>query len=62
MLVQNLAGLSPSTHFVAAAQAILSRGAGLTVTWPHMLMLGAIGAVFFTAAGYRFRKSMTDAA
>ncbi|WP_264178961.1 ABC transporter permease [Ferribacterium limneticum] len=33
MLAQNVTEISPTTHFVAAAQAILYRGAGLDVLW-----------------------------
>ena len=45
--------------FVAAAQAILYRGAGLDVVWPQFLAILAIGAVFFLVALGRFRKTIT---
>lgn len=48
--------LSPSTHFVAFAQAILYRGAGLDVVWPRFLAVGGIGALFFGLAILRFRS------
>ncbi len=48
--------VSPSTHFVAISQAILYRGAGLSIVWPQMLALFAIGVVFFGLALMRFRK------
>ncbi len=48
--------LSPSTHFVSFAQAILYRGAGLSVVWPRFLATGLIGAVFFVLALRRFRS------
>ncbi|HTS87112.1 MAG TPA: ABC transporter permease [Gemmatimonadales bacterium] len=47
--------LSPSTHFVAFAQAILYRGAGFDVVWPQYLMVTGIGALFFGLALLRFR-------
>ncbi|MFO1349143.1 MAG: ABC transporter permease [Gammaproteobacteria bacterium] len=50
--------LSPSTHFVAFAQAILYRGAGLEVVWPDVLAMAGIGAVFFLVAMARFYKTM----
>ncbi len=49
--------LSPSTHFVSFAQAILYRGAGLDVVWREFLTTAGIGALFFTLAIRRFRKA-----
>lgn len=49
----------PSTHFVSLAQAILFRGAGLTVVWPQFAATAVIGALFFLAALLRFRKTVT---
>jgi ABC-2 type transport system permease protein len=48
---------SPSTHFVAFAQAILYRGAGIDVVWPQFIIVGAIGGLFLAFAVLRFRKS-----
>jgi ABC-2 type transport system permease protein len=47
---------SPSTHFVALAQSVLFRGAGLDVVWPQFLIIAAIGAVFLALAVLRFRQ------
>jgi ABC-2 type transport system permease protein len=47
---------SPSTHFVAFAQSILYRGAGLDVVWPQFLAVAVIGALFFGLAILRFRS------
>jgi ABC-2 type transport system permease protein len=47
---------SPSTHFVAFAQAILYRGAGLDLVWPRFLAVVAIGIVFLGFALLRFRS------
>ena len=47
--------VSPSTHFVSFAQAILYRGAGLGVVWPEFLAVAAIGGLFFALAIARFR-------
>jgi ABC-2 type transport system permease protein len=52
---------SPSTHFVSFAQAILYRGAGLDVVWREFLATAAIGALFFTLAIRRFRKTAAQA-
>jgi ABC-2 type transport system permease protein len=59
--LQNVMQLSPSTHFVALAQAVLYRGAGLAVIWPDLLALAAIGAAFFGLAALRFRKALQSA-
>jgi len=54
--------LSPSTHFVAFAQAILYRGAGLDVVWPRFLAVAGIGALFFSLAILRFRSVVAQTA
>jgi ABC-2 type transport system permease protein len=58
--VQDLMLAAPTTHFVAAGQAILYRGAGMEVIWPQMLALIAIGAVLFAGSLRRFRKSLAQ--
>ena len=61
-LVQNVMLAAPTTHFVAAAQAILYRGAGLDVVWPQWLAIVAIGGVLFAASLARFRKTISQMA
>jgi len=51
--------LSPSTHFVSLAQAILYRSAGFDVVWPSFAAVTAIGVVFFLSALVRFRKTIS---
>jgi ABC-2 type transport system permease protein len=53
---------SPSTHFVAFAQSILYRGAGLDVVWPQFLAVALIGGLFFLLAVLRFRSVAAQAA
>lgn len=53
--VQYVMLAAPNTHFIALAQAVLFRGAGLSVVWPQLLALALIGAVMFTIALRRFR-------
>lgn len=57
-LIQSLMLAAPSTHFVALAQAILYRGAGISIIWPQLLALVVIGSVFFVLALVRFRKTI----
>jgi ABC-2 type transport system permease protein len=53
--------VSPSTHFVAFAQSILYRGAGLDVVWREFLAVAVIGAMFFGFAILRFRTTVAQA-
>ncbi|MET3353509.1 UNVERIFIED_ORG: ABC-2 type transport system permease protein [Xanthobacter viscosus] len=46
---------SPSTQFVAFAQAILYRGAGLETVWPRFAATFGMGVLFFAVALVRFR-------
>jgi ABC-2 type transport system permease protein len=48
--------VSPTPHFVALAQAVLYRGAGLSVVWPQLLALAALGSIYFAFALTRFRR------
>ncbi|WP_298425532.1 ABC transporter permease [Rhodoblastus sp.] len=47
---------SPTTHFVAIAQAILYRGAGFDIVWPRFVATAAIGGFFLALALWRFRS------
>jgi ABC-2 type transport system permease protein len=62
MPVQHLMQLAPTTHFVAIGQAVLYRGAGIAVIWPHFLALIAIAGVLFAVSMLLFRKSVTQIA
>jgi ABC-2 type transport system permease protein len=53
---------SPSTHFVALAQSVLYRGAGLDVVWPQFLIIAVIGVIFLALAVLRFRQVTAQAA
>ncbi|MBK1688361.1 ABC transporter permease [Rubrivivax gelatinosus] len=61
-LVQDVMLVAPTTHFVAAAQAVLYRGAGLDVVWPQLLAIAAIGVLLFGISLKRFRESITSLA
>ena len=56
--VQILMLAAPTTHFVSLAQAVLFRGAGLSVVWPQLLANLAIGVIFFLVALARFRRTV----
>ncbi len=60
-LLQAVMSISPSTHFVSFAQAVLYRGAGLDIVWPQLLTSAGIGTSALLAALLRFRSSMAAA-
>jgi ABC-2 type transport system permease protein len=48
--------ISPTPHFVSFAQAVLFRGADLTIVWRPLVAMLIIGSVYFVVALSRFRK------
>lgn len=60
--VQNIMLAAPTTHFVELGQAILYRGAGISVVWQPFLALALIGAVLFALSLARFRKTLSQMA
>ena len=62
VLVRDIMLVAPTTHFVSLAQAVLFRGAGLSVVWPQLIALVAIGSVLFSLAAMRFRKVLSQMA
>lgn len=55
-ILQYIMYLSPTTHFIDLAQAILFRGAGILVVWKSLLAILLIGAFFFFFALATFKK------
>ncbi len=60
--VQDIMLAAPTTHFVELGQAILFRGAGLSVVWQPFLALALIGGVLFAFSLKRFRKTLSQMA
>jgi ABC-2 type transport system permease protein len=48
--------ISPTPHFVAFAQAVLYRGADLSIVWPLLAAMAVIGSIYFAFALHRFRR------
>ena len=48
--------ISPTPHFVAFSQAVLYRGADLSIVWPELVAMAVIGSVYFGFALRRFRR------
>jgi ABC-2 type transport system permease protein len=55
-LLRTIMQAVPSTHFVSFAQAILYRGAGFDVVWPHYLIVAVVAALVLWLALLRFRQ------
>ncbi|KFZ28722.1 membrane protein [Pseudidiomarina atlantica] len=58
-VVYYLMSAAPTTHFIEASQAILFRGAGLSLVTPQIIALAIIGTLFFAIAHARFRRALT---
>jgi ABC-2 type transport system permease protein len=56
--LQSAIQVSPATHFVAFAQGVLYRGAGLETLWPQLLKMAVMGAAFVALSLARFRRSI----
>ena len=48
--------ISPTPHFVSFAQAVLFRGADITLVWRPLVAMVIIGVVYFIVAQGRFRR------
>jgi ABC-2 type transport system permease protein len=48
--------VSPTPHFVAFSQAVLYRGADLSIVWPRLAAIVVIGSVYFAFSMARFRR------
>lgn len=59
--LQYVVQISPATHFVGFAQAVLYRGAGLDVVAPRLVLLAGFGAAFLVAALSGLRRSLARA-
>ncbi len=57
--LQQVLVISPTTHYVNLAAAVLFRGAGPALVWDELLWLAVIGLGFFLLALARFRRTMT---
>lgn len=61
-VVQYLMLAAPNTHFVMLAQAILYRGAGVSVVWPQFIAIAVIGLALFGLSLARFRRTISTMA
>lgn len=50
---------TPNTHFVAFAQAVLYRGAGIDQVWPQMLVMAVLGVATLALCRKRFTATIS---
>ena len=58
-LIQPVTWLLPSRHYMAFSQAVVFRGADLSIVWPELLTIVGLGSIFFVASLSLFRRSIT---
>lgn len=56
--LRNIIIYLPSTAFVSMTQAILFRGADISIIWPEMLLVTSVGLALFIFSTLRFRRFM----
>ncbi|MCI0547171.1 MAG: ABC transporter permease [Candidatus Rokubacteria bacterium] len=56
--VQPFTLLNPIAHFAAIARAVLVKGAGLDVVYPHLLALLAFSSLLVGVSAWRFRRQL----
>lgn len=61
VFLRTIMQVSPSTHFVSFAQAILYRGAGFDVVWVKFLVVGLMGSLFLALGLLRYRRVAAQA-
>ncbi|MDV7143147.1 ABC transporter permease [Tropicimonas sp. TH_r6] len=60
-LVQPFTWLLPSRHFMAFAQAVVFRGAGVDIVWPELVIMAGLGATYLSGSLLLFRRSLSIA-
>jgi ABC-2 type transport system permease protein len=58
-VLQRVMLVSPTTHFVSFVQAVVFRGAGLDLVWPHLAATLGLGVLAFSFALARFRQTVS---
>jgi ABC-2 type transport system permease protein len=58
VLLQKVMQFVPSTHFVSFSQAVLFRDADLSMVWPALLKMFAIGSAYMAFSLFRFRRML----
>jgi ABC-2 type transport system permease protein len=56
--LQTLMQIVTATHFVSFAQAVLFSAADLSMVWPALLKMFAIGSAYMAFSLFRFRRML----
>ncbi len=58
-LIQPFTWLLPSRHYMAFAQAVVFRGAGIEIVWPELVTIIGLGATHLAGSLVLFRRSLS---
>lgn len=58
-IIQPVTWLLPSRHYTSFAQAVVFRGAGVSIVWPQLLTMIFLGSIFFAGSLALFRRSIS---
>ena len=58
-VVQWLTYFNPLRYFLIIIRGIFLKGVGVTILWPHLLVLGVMGSIILWSASRRFKKTMS---
>ena len=58
-IIQPVTWFLPSRHYMAFAQAVVFRGADLSIVWPQLITIFGLGSIFFSASLALFRRSIS---
>lgn len=58
-IIQPVTWFLPSRHYMGFAQAVVFRGADISIVWPQLLTITGLGSIFFTASLALFRRSIS---
>lgn len=57
-IIQPVTWFLPSRHYMSFSQAVIFRGADLSIIWPQLLTMTGLGALFFGSSLLMFRHSL----
>ena len=57
-LVQYMMFFTPTLHYTEMSQAILFRGAGISIVYRQFLLMATIGGILFYFSNQRFRATL----